>query len=58
MSGLVDDGSTGLCFGAGLTFESGLGGPLGLDIIPAGEMITEAGIAMISEADVIMVTES
>lgn len=61
MGGLIDT-DTGLHFGEGLIFESGLGGPLGLDIIlsttPTNAMITEDGIVMITEDSVIMITEA
>jgi hypothetical protein len=59
MAGLIDT-DTGLCFGAGLAFERGLGGPLGLEIAvpPAGDtMVSEAGVTMISETSVTMITE-
>lgn len=58
MPGLIDD-STGLSFGTGLQWQTAIGGG-GLIIVttPAGEMITETSIAMISETGAIMITES
>jgi hypothetical protein len=59
MPGLIDDEAIGLCeTNTGLTWLfGGLGGG-GLEPTPSGEMITETGIAMVSEASVIMITES
>ncbi len=65
MPGLIDEGgTTGLCYTTltGLDWlEGGVGGPSGLIILDAGpvatEMITEAGLFMVTENDDFMVTQ-
>lgn len=60
MAGLIDS-TTGLAFGTGLEFQQPIGGA-GLIInagsVPAGEMITEASVIMITEGGVDMITET
>ena len=57
MPGLIDS-DTGLMFGVGLNWlEGGLGGP-GFDNPPSDTMVTEAGIDMVTEDNIIMVTEA
>ena len=57
MPGLIDS-DTGLTFGDGLNWlEGGLGGP-SFDNPPSDAMVTELGIDMVTEDNIIMVTES
>lgn len=57
MAGLSDS-STGLMFGTGLQFQTGIGGA-GLEnvVVPATAMLTETGDVMITETGDTMVTE-
>ena len=57
LPGLIDS-DTGLMSGIGLNWlDGGLGGP-GLDEPPSDAMASEAGVDMVSEGNVIMVTEA